>query len=318
MAINNCDSIAQRKKLLDELGKLPEAIVENQEWLYMLEEDTRHSLSIEGYFATEEELKSVLQGKKTQPEILNYYRTSQFIYDLGLQYYREKSILLDTALIRTIHSQLFRGIDRYSYYCGKFRLGAITIHGAKVKPPSVDIEDYVKTFCLYVKECCQNHSILSALSRIHTLFESIHPFQDGNGRVGRILLNYLAISQGYPPIVIKGIELEERKKYYQALESADVGFHQGFPYSKITTIKNCLEKGNYSLLKELLYSGLKPRLDSMIISALKREEKLILLRDLTSHFQVKEATLRQWITRDKLIAIKEKNRIYSHPRLYLG
>ena len=53
----------------------------------MLEEDTRHSLSIEGFFATEEELKAVLQGKKTQPEILNYYRTSQFMYDLGLQYY---------------------------------------------------------------------------------------------------------------------------------------------------------------------------------------------------------------------------------------
>lgn len=52
-----CDSFIKRKKLLDELGKLPEAIVENQECLYLLEEDTRHSLSIEGYFATEEELK---------------------------------------------------------------------------------------------------------------------------------------------------------------------------------------------------------------------------------------------------------------------
>lgn len=318
MPHNNCDSITKRKKLLDELGKLPEAIVENQEWLYMLEEDTRHSLSIEGYFATEEELKAVLQGKKTQPEILNYYRTSQFVYDLGLQYYREKSIFLDLALIRTIHSQLLRGIDRYNYYCGKFRINPIIIHGAKVKPPEFDMENYVKTFCEYTKDCLQTYPILEALSRIHTLFESIHPFQDGNGRVGRILLNYLAISQGYPPIVIKGIELSERNKYYQALESADIGFHQGFSNSNLSTIKKHLDMGDYSLLKELLYLGLKPRLEKMIITALNIKEPLLILKDLSDYFQVKETTLRQWIKRDKLIAIKENNKLYSHPKLYLS
>ena len=314
---NYCDSINKRKKLLDELGQLPEAIVQNQEWLYMLEEDTRHSLSIEGYFATEEELKAVLKGKKTRPEILNYYRTSQFIYDLGLQYYREKSIILDLPLIRTIHSQLLRQIDKYSYYCGKFRISKITIYGAKVKPPELDIENYVKSFCQYSKDCLKSYSILEALSRIHTLFESIHPFQDGNGRVGRILLNYLAISQGFPPIVIKGIELTQRNKYYKALELADKGFHQGFKSANIDKIKKCLEMGDYSNLKELLYLGLKPRLDTIIVTALKQQESLLMLRELTDYFQVKETTLRQWIKRDKLIAIKENNKLYSHPKLYL-
>jgi Fic family protein len=164
----------------------------------------------------------------------------------------------------------------------------------------------------------QTYSILDALSRIHTLFESIHPFQDGNGRVGRILLNYLAISQGYPPLVIKGIELSERNKYYQALELADQGFHQGFSNYKLSTIKRGLEQGNYSLLKELLYLGLKPRLEKMIITTLKLQEPLLILRDLTTYFKVKETTLRQWINRDKLIAVKENNKLYSHPLLYLG
>ena len=317
MTTHNCDNICNRKKLLDQLGTLPSALVENQEWLYMLEEDTRHSLSIEGYFATEEELKAVLQGKKTQPEILNYYRTSQFIYDLGLQYYREQSIILDLALIRTIHSQLLRGIDKYNYYCGKFRLGKIIIHGAKVKPPEIEIENYVKIFCEYSKNCLQTYPILEALSRIHTLFESIHPFQDGNSRVGRILLNYLAISQGYPPIIIKGIEVEQRNQYYQALELADQGFHYGFKKPLLTTIKKGLDQGNYSLLENLLYIGLKPRLDQMIIQTLKVQENLFILKDLTDYFQVKESTLRQWIKRDKLIAIKENNKLYSHPKLYL-
>ena len=67
-----CDSIAKRKNLLDKLGKIPEAIVENKEWLYMLEEDTRHSLSISQrlalrdrrIFCDRRRIKSRIAGKK--------------------------------------------------------------------------------------------------------------------------------------------------------------------------------------------------------------------------------------------------------------
>ena len=86
------------------------------------------------------------------------------MYDLGLQYYQEKSIFLELALIRTIHSQLLRGIDKYSYYCGQFRIGKIVIHGAKVKPPELDIQDYIKTFCNYTKNCLETYPILEALA----------------------------------------------------------------------------------------------------------------------------------------------------------
>ncbi len=55
----------------------------------------------------------------------------------------------------------------------------------------------------------------------------------------------------------------------------------------------------------------------MIIQTLKVQENLFILKDLTDYFQVKESTLRQWIKRDKLIAIKENNKLYSHPKLYL-
>lgn len=53
----------------------------NSEWLCMLEQDTRHSLTIEGYFATDEELKAVLQGGRSSLEITNYLRTAQTVYD---------------------------------------------------------------------------------------------------------------------------------------------------------------------------------------------------------------------------------------------
>lgn len=49
---------------------------------------------------------------------------------------------------------------------------------------------------------------------VHNQFETIHPFQDGNGRVGRLLLINILIKHGLPPL---NIELENRKDYYQSL-----------------------------------------------------------------------------------------------------
>lgn len=311
------DSLARRRRLLEALGGLPETTVENQEWLYMLEEETRHSLSIEGFFATEQELKAVLSGRKQDPEIFNYYRTALTLYDLGLQDYREGLTRLDLPFIRHIHSEVFRESIPFSRTRGQFRQGKIQIQGAKVQPPAFDIEQYLRAFCQCGVDYLKRYDILAALARIHTLFESIHPFDDGNGRVGRILQNYLAVSQGYPPLVIKGIHPEQRQQYYRALEAADIGFHEGFPPPGIKSVTEHLEKGQFELLEALLYEGLKPRLDQAIATALEQKEALQELKELASYFDVKEATLRQWVSRDKLIAIKRGNRLYSHPKLDL-
>jgi Fic family protein len=307
--------MAERKALLDHLGGLPETIVENTEWLYMLEEETRHSLSIEGYFATEQELRAILRGRKTEPEILNYFRMAQVSYDLALQYYREKQALrLDLPFLRHIHSELFRELSPRR---GEFRRGAIQIQGAKVKPPTFDVEQYVRSFCQISQDLMKSQSLLPALARVHTLFESIHPFEDGNGRVGRILLNCLTVNQGYPPIVIKGIRKEERQRYYQALETADVGFHQGFSSTDQQQIRKQLEQGNFQSLEMLLSEGLQPRMDRLIATVFQKQAPLLEFKELAPQMGVKEGTLRQWVNRGKLIAIKKGNKLYSHPQLYL-
>ena len=54
--------LTRRLRKLTELGGLPPVGVRNDEWLYMLQQETRHSLSIEGYFATDAQLKAVLGG----------------------------------------------------------------------------------------------------------------------------------------------------------------------------------------------------------------------------------------------------------------
>jgi Fic family protein len=109
----DCDTIPERKSLLERLGGLSETFVQNAEWPYLRVEDSRQSLAIEGHRATEDDLAAALGGAKTGLEIANYLRAAQTIYDQALQYCHGKiNPPLDLPTIRHIHSELFRGFDR--------------------------------------------------------------------------------------------------------------------------------------------------------------------------------------------------------------
>lgn len=311
-----CDTLAARKALFDQFGGLPETTVQNTEWLYMLEQDTRHSLAIEGYFASEEDLEAVLRGGRSSLEITNYFRTAQTVYDQALQYYRDHDFRLDLSLVRHIHSELYRGADDQRR--GQFRKGGIQILHAKVRPPEFDIDSMLRTALSVMEHDIEVLPFLHALARAHTLFESIHPFHDGNGRTGRILLNYLAISKGYPPIVIKGTMAEERERYYAALEAADVGFHAGFPKEPTSTaLRERLDQGRVEPLALLLCEGLLPRLDRLTVLALEEREPLLDLSQMAAQLGVKEPALRKRIERGTLLSIRRGKRAYSHPLLAL-
>jgi len=63
-----------------------------------------------------------------------------------------------------------------------------------------------------------HENIIKRIARLHLAFEHIHPFCDGNGRIGRVINNYLLIREGFVPINIKFID---RKKYYKAFKEFD-------------------------------------------------------------------------------------------------
>jgi Fic family protein len=62
-------------------------------------------------------------------------------------------------------------------------------------------------------------------AEFHHRFISIHPFDDGNGRTGRLLMNFIFLQSGYPPVVIK---TEDKQNYYHALQQADGGNIEAF------------------------------------------------------------------------------------------
>ena len=63
-------------------------------------------------------------------------------------------------------------------------------------------------------------NVLTAAAYFHAKFENIHPFADGNGRIGRLAMNYLLVLHGHPLVTIHE---EDRKEYYDALEAWDSG-----------------------------------------------------------------------------------------------
>ena len=129
---------------------------------------------------------------------------------------------LDEALIREFQLQLTHGTydprrwqlgerpgeyKRHDYVTGKEEVGAA--------PEDVGLE--MAELLEEVKDV-DPKNILTAAAYFHAKFENIHPFADGNGRVGRLTMNYLLVLHGHPPIIIHE---EDRRSYYEALEAWD-------------------------------------------------------------------------------------------------
>jgi fido (protein-threonine AMPylation protein) len=312
--------VEERRELLQRLGGISLDLVQvaNEEWLYMLGEDTRHSLAIEGFFVTEKELKDVLQGRRGSLEVLNYFRTAQFVYEQALQDAQGGPLRLDKAWINNIHGQLFRetALDRQR---GKPADGIPrVIQGAKVKPP-LEASEYLGAFVDVVRYIWERE-LLEVLAKAHVLFEAIHPYLDGNGRVGRLLLNYLAIYRGLPPLVVKGLGEADRQRYYQALEAADRGFHGGFPPPDPKALIQALDAGEWRPLALLLGESLLPRLDRVLGLALMRFVDLMPMEEVARAMGVEREQVYVWADRHRLAVYRSggKGRLYSHPWLFLG
>jgi len=163
--------IDRKTNLLPAIAVLPSPTVFNKEWLYLLGEETRNSLAIEGYFSSQSKLKQILSGRRTAPEVFNYHNTAQFFYELAAEHSKDRSFLVSKALVRQVHVSLFRGTARQG---GELRLGKIVTSGARVKPPEKDIESFIDTLLAKVADRHEQEHPLKLASAFHILFESMH------------------------------------------------------------------------------------------------------------------------------------------------
>lgn len=130
---------------------------------------------------------------------------------------------LSISLIREIHFELTKGTyDARRYIVNGERPGEVKHHDYvtgrhEVGSYSEDVEQDLQDL---ISEIIDNEGkdVLTIAAYFHACFENIHPFADGNGRVGRTLLNYYLLTHNVSPVIIYE---EDRKEYYRSLERFD-------------------------------------------------------------------------------------------------
>lgn len=181
--------------------------IENDEITY---HDTREVFDKDG-------VTSYTGSTKTLFEIQN----SKAAYERMLSAFDDKQIV-DEKFLKGIQMILTNGTyDERRYQIGE-RPGEYKHHDYvtgknEVGASAEDVQDEV---CELLDELTDidDKNALVAAAYFHAKFENIHPFSDGNGRAGRLLMNYILLIHNHPPITIHE---EDRKDYYNALEKFD-------------------------------------------------------------------------------------------------
>ena len=208
------EQINSFKKTLDSCRPLTPAEVEAIKEVFLVEH-TYNSNAIEGNTLTLQETALVLQGVtidkkplKDHLEAVGYKEAFQYIEELAKQ---DKD--LSEYDIKSIHNLVLadRPEDR-----GSFRRVNVRIAGALTNPvqPYL-IEPKIEELLNNYKVWSETMHIVERVAIFHLQFESIHPFIDGNGRTGRLIMNLQLIKEGLPAINIK---FADRKKYYDAFD----------------------------------------------------------------------------------------------------
>jgi Fic family protein len=129
---------------------------------------------------------------------------------------RAKEQELNLEIILSLHKMLLSNIR--DDVAGRFRTDNEYVRvGSHIAPNPKEIKDRLEKM-LAEYNATSHESIIKRIARLHLTFEYIHPFIDGNGRIGRVINNYLLIREGFVPINIKFID---RKKYYEAFKEFD-------------------------------------------------------------------------------------------------
>ncbi len=129
---------------------------------------------------------------------------------------KSKESELTLEVILSLHKMLISNIR--DDVAGRFRKENEYVRvGNHIAPNPKEVQDLLtKMLAEYNAKAAEN--IIRRIAKLHLNFENIHPFVDGNGRIGRVINNYLLIREGFVPINIKFID---REKYYDAFKEFD-------------------------------------------------------------------------------------------------
>lgn len=206
--------IQKKRDRLSAMRPLTPGEVERLRKEFMVE-FTYNSNAIEGNTLTLKETAMVLEGMtidqkplKDHLEAIGHVQAFEYIQTIA-----ETDCALNETIIKNIHSLVL--IDRREDR-GIYRRIPVKIMGAYTEPVQpYMIEPKMTELIEANKERDQTLHVIERIARFHLEFEGIHPFIDGNGRTGRLILNLELIRNGFPPINVK---FTDRKRYYDAFD----------------------------------------------------------------------------------------------------
>ena len=232
-------SLDQARNDLVVIGGLPEPTVFQDVWTDIWIEETHNSTAIEGNTLRRKQIQLLLEDGvvsgsahelKEWLEAKAYGEAARWAYQAAFEArFSGESVVTETN-IRRIHHIIVESVWvhfppdglRRDETPGGYRTGEIEPLRVGLRPPAKSlisslIGDWVKAAN---NDPPSDWHPIEHLAALHAEFERIHPFPDGNGRAGRLVLSALLVQHGYPPAIIyKG----ERKRYLNRLERADNG-----------------------------------------------------------------------------------------------
>ena len=194
---------------------------------------------------------------------------------------RAKEQELTLKVILSLHKMLISNIR--DDIAGRFRQDNEYVRvGNHIAPNSKEVVDRLEKM-LAEHNAASHENIIKRIAKLHLAFEYIHPFVDGNGRIGRAINNYLLIREGFVPINIKFID---RKKYYHAFKEFD-------------------EKGSTAIMEEIVGKALTNSYHKRL--AYLEGKKIITLVDYSKKNKLSHSNLINKANRQTIEAFLEKN-----------
>ncbi|MDP3956339.1 MAG: Fic family protein [bacterium] len=177
---------------------------------------TYHSNSIEGSTLTEPDTAAILFDNVALPnkslteqiEAKNHQTALVYLFD-----HISKKEKIDETLILKLHSILMNGVrsDAGVYRNHSVRIIGVNLATANYMSVPKLIQEVIARIALKTQDT------IAVSARAHSVFEQIHPFGDGNGRVGRLLMNAMLLSANFAPAIIRQ---EQKQLYYTYLYKA--------------------------------------------------------------------------------------------------
>jgi Fic family protein len=214
------ERITRKKEQLDRYRPLPSDTIRrlNQDLRVFL---TYHSNAIEGNSLSLQETQMVIDYGITihgHPlreylEATNHAEAYQYVTSLV-----EKRERITLTTILTLHSLV---MDKILESKGRFRTVPVYIRGSNMTPPPAhQVEQLMSGWVIWIYGEGSGYDPVTRAAIAHHGFEAVHGFEDGNGRVGRLLLNLMLMQEGYPPALLLN---DWRTRYIHGLNAANTG-----------------------------------------------------------------------------------------------